>query len=242
MSKTIAYLTFLIAFILISNNTFAQKEFSGTFTMLIQTSDKTDKEIPLSWYLQPKKDGRMMAMQIMDEQLSKGVNKRVIFNPTDSTWLMLMGVNKIKQGTKIHRAAMFRDSTESAIYTPKKSKETKIINGYLCHKFSLKTKKNVSEIWVTNQLQCNIGFIYKLLRHCGMIETSARKGDWYRSKYIKGMILEIHSQNLASGDDYTMKITDLQLGVIKQELLNIEGYRISVIPEGQNCGVQEIDN
>jgi len=226
----------------VSNNTFAQKEFSGTFTMHILTSDKTDKEIPLSWYLQSKKEGGKMAMQIMDDQLAKGVNKRVIFNPSDSTWLMLMGVNKIKQGTKIHRAAMFRDSTESPIYSAKKVKETKIINGYQCYKFTLKTKKNISEIWVTNQIQCNIGFIYKLLRHCGMIETSARKGDWYRSKYIKGMILEIHSQNLVTKEDYTMKITDLQLAVTKKELLDTDGYRISVIPEGQNCGVQESDN
>jgi hypothetical protein len=75
-----------------------------------------------------------------------------------------------------------------------------------------------------------------------MIETSARKGDWYRSKYIKGMILEIHSQNLVTKEDYTMKITDLQLAVTKKELLDTDGYRISVIPEGQNCGVQESDN
>lgn len=242
MNKLLAFFALITISLGLCNNAFAQKEFSGTFTMLIQTSNKTDKEIPLNWYLQSKKEGAKMAMQIMDDQLSKGVNKRVIFNPTDSTWLMLMGVNKIKQGTKIHRAAMFRDSTEDAIYKLSKTKETKKINGYICSKYKLKTNKNASEIWITNQLHCNMGFIYKLLRHCGMIESPARKGDWYRLKYKNGMILEVNTQNLATGEVYTMKILDLHPGALKPELINIDGYRISVIPEGQNCGVQETDN
>jgi len=39
-----------------------------------------------------------------------------------------------------------------------------------------------------------------------------------------------------------MKISNLQAGITKPELLDIDGYRISVIPEGQNCGVPETDN
>jgi hypothetical protein len=242
MSKSLIYYLITFALILQSVDVFSQKDFSGAFTMRIQTSDPSDKEWPLNWYIQSKSEGRKMAMLISDDQAQKGVIKRVIFNPSDSTWFMLMGINKIKQGTKIHRAAMFRDSTEKAIYKLVNSNETKVIEGYKCRKFTLKTKKNESEIWITNQLNCNIGFLYKLLRHCGMIESSARKGDWHRAKLMKGMILEVRSLNLSNGEFYTMKISNLQAGITKPELLDIDGYRISVIPEGQNCGVPETDN
>jgi hypothetical protein len=56
------------------------------------------------------------------------------------------------------------------------------------------------------------------------------------------MILEVRSLNLATGDIYTMKISNLQPGASNPELFEIDGYRISVIPEGQNCGVQETEN
>jgi hypothetical protein len=242
MLKFLIQYFIIFSLILKSAGAFSQKDFSGAFTMRIQTSDPSDKEWPLNWFLQSKSEGSKMAMIIKDDQSQKGVIKRVIFNPSDSTWLMLMGINKIKQGTKIHRAAMFRDSTERVIYRLANSNETKFIEGYKCRKFILKTKKNESEIWVTNQLNCNIGFLYKLLRHCGMIESSARKGDWHRAKLIKGMILEVRSLNLATGDIYTMKISNLQPGASNPELFEIDGYRISVIPEGQNCGVQETEN
>lgn len=242
MKKAPLYLITVFAVFTLTNPLYGQVEFKGTFKMVINATDKNGTSTDFNWSIESKKEGGRLSMQIMDDQIKKGVIKRVLFNPSDSTWLMLMGINKIKQGTKVHRAAMFRDSSEQSILKLIKSNQTKIISGYKCTKYKLKTEKYNSELWITNQYNCNIGIIYKLLRHCGMIESSSRKGNWYTAKYIKGMILEIRSVNNITNEAYSIILSNIHYGEINKTLFDYEGYRISIIPEGQNCGVQKEEN
>ena len=75
-----------------------------------------------------------------------------------------------------------------------------------------------------------------------MIESSARKGDWYKAKISRGMILEINSVSLTTKETFSMKISDLQYGNPDKTMFDLTDYKISVIPEGQNCGTKELEN
>src|SRR5688500_12103193 len=89
-----------------NNSVFAQNSFHGSFTMTLDSGENiTDP--PFLWNV--SYDGEM-AHQVQDKMLKKGVNKRVIFKPADSTWTMLLSFNKVKQGTRINSAAMYRDT------------------------------------------------------------------------------------------------------------------------------------
>jgi hypothetical protein len=209
---------------------YAQR-FSGSFLMSF-TSSSVKQQPNMLWNVEAEPEGRT-AMQIQDEMLEKGVSKRILFDPADSSWLMLMELNSIKQGARIHRAAMFRKDDNFAV----KAERTGIIksvNGYKCRKYILKSADYISEIYITDQLNFDLGHIYKMLCHCGMIDDDVKKGDWYKWNK-KGMVLEVDTKS-NDGQFYTVSISMIKQGITDMSMFNIKGFRISEIPEGQNCG------
>ena len=204
--------------------------------MSFTSSNIMIQDFPLQWTIQPVSGGIRMAMEIEDTMRKKGVDKRVLFNPTDSTWIMLMAIGNVKQGTKIHRAMMYRDSTLNQKEIVKSTKVAKIISNLKCYKTIRETDTFITEYWITNEYTFNICKVYKLLSHCGMMSESIRKGDWFNWKNSKGMIIEITTKNKLSGDSYTVSLSQIKLNDINLQLFNLSGYKISEIPEGQNCG------
>ena len=69
-----------------------------------------------------------------------------------------------------------------------------------------------------------------------MLSKHIQRGDWYLAKNINGMILEVTSRKKSTGETYMMYLTNIKAGEINSRLFDISGYRISDIPEGQNCG------
>ncbi len=148
------------------------------------TSLEKDKDFPLLWYIEKKSTGGKMALEIQDEMILKGVSKRVLFDPVDSLWTMLIEFNDNRQGTRIHAASMFRDTAIAKIIKITRTKEKRNIEGYKCNKIILESNRYISELWVTEQIRFNLGYIYKLLSHCGMMSDMVRKGDWFTEKKI----------------------------------------------------------
>lgn len=204
--------------------------------MTFKSSHEGDQNYPLLWNIQSSSNGGKMVMEIEDEMRQKGVSKRVMFNPVDSTWIMMMEIRNIKQGTRIHRAAMYRDTTKEIKTKTVETRLKRNIGGYDCKKIIRETKYYYTELWITDQINYNICTAYKLLSHCGMMSENVRKGDWFNFKNKKGMILEITTKNKLTGDSYTISISQLKLNEINPKLFDMAGFKISDIPEGQNCG------
>jgi hypothetical protein len=231
-------LSILLIFTLsVATHAFGQKFFNGTFLMSFKTNISPDKDFPLLWNIENEIEGRRMVLEIQDDMQKKGVSKRVLFNPNDSTWIMMMQYNLVKQGTKIHAAKMFNDTIKPGLYKIKKTKEKRTISGQECKKIILTSDKFISEVWTTKEIKLNISYIYKLLSHCGLMSEFVRNGDWYNFNKLNGMILEVTSKNKSTGESYTMSVSEIIPGVINKTFFNTNGFRISDIPEGQNCGV-----
>lgn len=226
-------ITTLLVLVCWTGSVSAQNQFRGSFLMsFYSTSEKSKSMAPLFWNV----DHGKMAMEIRDEMQKKGVTKRVMFNPSDSTWIMAMEFGNVKQATRIHAAAMFRDSLKNQKLEIKTSKEKKIIEGFHCYHVTIESKEYASSLWVTDEIQFNLPWIYRLLAHCGMMSDFIVRSDWFLWKKNKGMILEVTSVKKETGESYTMNISWLQPGVINQSAFNLDGYKISDIPEGLNCG------
>ena len=232
-------LLFLIIFTLSSaTNAAGQEYFNGNFLMSFKTSMSPNRDFPLLWNIEKEMEGGQMVLEIQDDMLKKGVSKRVLFNPNDSTWIMMMQYNQVKQGTKIHAAKMFNDTIKPELFKIKKTKEKRNVSGHVCKKIILTSDKYISEVWTTEELKLNLSYIYKLLSHCGLMSEFVRNGDWYKFNKINGMILEVTSKNKSTDESYTMSISEIKTGVINNTFFSINGFLISDIPEGQNCGVK----
>ena len=228
----------LLTFLFISIEINAQQAYTGSFLLTFQSSSQDNNDFPMLWNIEPAKEGGHMAMEIQDDMIKKGVSKRVLFDMKDSTWTMLMEFNKVKQGSRIHAADMFREKKKSKINIEAHSTNIKkLIDGYNCNKIIIDTDKYHSEIWVTDKIDFNLGKIYLLLSHCGMMNEYVRKGDWFLFETKKQMILEVTSKSKLTGDAYTLQITDIHPKEINPHFFETNGFRISDIPEGQNCGV-----
>jgi hypothetical protein len=181
-------------------------------------------------------NGKVM-MEIHDEMYKKGVSKRILFSPADSTWTMIMQLNSVKEAVRIHSNAMFRDIMKSKEIKIKETSEEKIIAGYQCRKIIIESEDFLDEAWIAPELKFNICKVYKLLCHCGLMDEFAQKGNWYLMKKPKGMVLEVTSRKKASGETVTIGITEIKPGIVKKELFDLKGFKFSDIPEGQNCGM-----
>ena len=236
MKNIIEKACFLAFYVFLPCLSLAQADFSGSFLMSFESTGSEKQEPSLSWNVHSTKSDHKMVMEIKDEMNKKGVSKRVLFDPADSTWIMMMAYNNVKQAVRVHASSMFRDSVPPKKVVFKKTNIEKVIEGYKCKKYTLESENYFSEIWVTEQVEFNLNKVYTLLSHCGMTGDLVRKGDWFRQKKIRGMILEVRTTNKSTGSNYTVKITQIKSGIIEEALFKLTGFRISDIPEGQNCG------
>lgn len=226
----------IVAFLTLASVNYAQNPFYGSFTMSFESTDSI-KNIPLQWHILQEVDGGKMTFELQDEMKKKGVSKRVLFNPADSTWTMLIAFNKIKQGSRIHAAAMYRDTIKHIPLNVKITKEKKIIDGYMCNKIIFESDQNIAEGWMTKNIKFDICNVYGLLSHCGMMNEYIHKGDWYFADDIHHMIIQLNSRNKETGKTYSLKISNIKAGDVNLNFFKIDDFKIADIPEGLNCGI-----
>ncbi|HKR04465.1 MAG TPA: DUF4412 domain-containing protein [Bacteroidia bacterium] len=211
----------------------AQKLFTGSFMMTFTSSKEIiKKDPPMFWNV----DSGKVMMEIQDEMYKKGVSKRVLFTPADSTWTMIMHLNKVKEAVRVHANAMFRDTMKTPAIKISATKEKKIIEGYECKKIIIENKDYRDEAWIAQEVKFDLCKIYKMLCHCGLMGEFTEKGNWYLVKKPKGMVLEVTSKRKDNGNTYTMNISEFLPGSISGKLFDLKDFKFSEIPEGQNCG------
>jgi hypothetical protein len=214
---------------------YAQKAlpFRGSFMMSFSESSPGQK---ILWPFECTTDVVKIGLEVKDVMNAKGVHRRILYNMADSTWLMLMSYNKVKQGTRIKAAAMFRDTMQSPSVKIKAVREEKIIEGYTCKKIIAESKSDSAILWVTADINFDVCRLYKMLAHCGMMSGSLDEGTWYYAKKLKGMVLEVTSINRKTKESYSMNISSFKPNEVQYDFFDLEGYKISNIPEGQSCG------
>ena len=124
-----------------------------------------------AWPFECTVDITQINMEVKDDMNKKGVTKRILYNLADSFWLMLMQYNNIKQGTHNQTKAMFRDTMASSHIRTKAMKAEKIIEGYRCIKFVVISETDSGVMWIAPDLKFDLGRLYKMLSHSGMINA-----------------------------------------------------------------------
>ena len=188
------------------------------------------------WPFECTTDVVKTGLEIKDDLSAKGVRKRILYDMADSSWLMLISYNKVKQGTRIKASAMFRDTMASPVVKIKSVREQKMIEGFHCRKFISESKSDSAVLWITTEVNFDLSKLYKMLTHCGMMSGSLDEGTWYYAKDLKGMVLEVTSVNRKTKESYTINISSFKPNEVRYDFFDLEGFKIADIPEGQSCG------
>lgn len=204
--------------------------------MSFESTGTQSKEPSILWTIRQDTKHPDYMMEIKDEMNVKGVIKRAMFSPADSTWIMTLAYNMNKQAVKVHSSSMYRDSVQDdKKITFKKTTEQKRIQGILCRKVIFESEKYYSEVWVSDSFKVELAKLYGLMSHCGMAGEFIRKGDWYKTGKVKGMILEVYCREKKTGASYTIRISSIHTGSVDDKIFSLSGFKISEIPEGQSC-------
>jgi hypothetical protein len=230
-------LLILIHFIGLPISVNAQTKFEGDFLFKWNSSLVSNTEYPLLCHVKNETSGNKLAIEILDDLRSKGVKKSILFDPADSTWTMLISINNLKMGTSVKRGAIFRDRKKEPSIKIKRLNINKKINGYTCREIVLESNAFMTSIWITNQFSFETETLFSLLAHCGVLENLKSECDWQTWSPGKGMILRVDSKNKKTNELISLNISEIKTHKVDDFVFSKEGYKISIIPEGQNCGV-----
>ena len=217
--------------IIACNHTIAQQVFRGSFLMSFAFSTKENMP-PLLWNV----EGEKIAIEIQDTMKQKGVTRRILFNAKDSTWTMCMEFNDVKQGTRMRTKKMAGKEVAFKPAQLKSLQTFEIIDIYTATSMVYKTPTVTDSLAVIQEYNFDLPKYYTMLSHCGLVNISLRKGNWYNNKKNKGMIVRAKSIDKKTNTHYTVTITKIKQGDINPALFSTKGYKITDIPEGQSCG------
>ena len=224
---------------LVNSQSIRYEAFHGSF--IIKFRDKINKEIyPLLVHTDPTIAKRKDVIEILDEQFAKGVKKKIIIDYSDSTWTTTIGFNNIKQGTRVHEKKMFRDSCLIGAGYLKKTSQELMISGLKCRKFVIESDSMIINLWVTDSYNYDFAKVFELLLHSGMINQQFKNRNWLKVHLKRGMIIKVDIRD-SNNNQQEIMLSEIKFGESIDGFEDISGYKIADIPEGQNCGVIEIE-
>lgn len=206
--------------------------FIGSFTMTIsdlgQPANKAKKNPPIvtTCFVDSYQYASFMDMPGEEKEMDK---VRVIVDRKENTQTILTENNGEKKGFKSKRPNVdVRRKNGKPEEAPKVTKTSKnrTIDGYLCYLYTVETKDDLSEIWVTNALDINMLDIY------GSDKRMNAKMTAYSE--IKGFPIENMITDKKDGTQVLMKVSNIKKGLSDKSMFSTEGYEImdrgSLIP------------
>lgn len=215
-------------------NSFAQQTFDGSFVMtFINVNGNDTLYSPLLWC----KKGKRIAIEIQDKGKLRGISQRVLIDPADSTWSMILDASNAKNAARVHAAKMFRDTITTQLFKVTRTSSSKNISGFTCKKTIIESRQFKTELWITEQLNFNLGAVYRIIEHCGMMSSYIPKGDWCWWNNKKGMVIQVIVFDKATSKNYKMSLSAIKAGKVDNNLFDLKNFVIAEIPEGQHCGI-----
>lgn len=110
------------------------------------------------------------------------------------------------------------ESDKEPDYSLEKTGNTKDILGYKCEEWKMEDDENTSLIWLTNDLDINIGRAFS-----SMAAASKGKSNMPGADYPSGTMMEVTSTEKKSGDIYHMVATRVDMN--SNSSVSTEGYQ-----------------
>lgn len=132
--------------------------FTGSMVMKSTVSGITDEPMEMKMNMYFADSGRQTAM-IMENDMTKGMDMKMITNFQDSTMVLLMDMGGMKKGScmKMADAQKLTKNKEVPNFASdwakyKKSGNTKTIMGHICEEFVFEDEKIKQVFWITQDL------------------------------------------------------------------------------------------
>ncbi len=194
--------------LLFAGGIFAQKSGEGTFTVVSESAAMKEANASMECFL---KDGNLL-MKVHSEQLG-GMLVNILMDSKTNSKYMLMD-NGGKTAIKIKTPPMVAGATPVVTET----NEKKVIDGYNCHKFIIKSDKNTSDVWVTSDVDFSFAEIFGALTKSTGISTVPAG--------LKGCPVLISSSD-NNGAKTTLSLKNFKKTSVDSKMFDLTGYSIT---------------
>ena len=208
------FISALLSLLFVSG-VFAQKE--GTCTMVMESATNKLYNRNIDLFIKPGK----VLMQTNVAEMG-GMTMNMILDSKANAMFMLMDAGGEKNAFKMPfpKPEDLKGKVKAPVITD--TKETRVIEGYNCHKLLVKTDQASSEVWVTNDVDFSFDAISTALSQ-GAKDASMPTG-------YKGFPIQIIT--MKGTDKVTMTFKNIKKGPVNDSLFDLTGYKLTEMPSG----------
>ena len=195
---------------LFATGLFAGGSKEGTFTMVMESTTNEQANMTADFFVRPGK----VLMQLSMAQL-QGMKVNMIMDAKEKAMFMVMDATGEKNAIKMRFPEEKQVNVKPVIT---ETTEKKVIDGYNCHKITVKVDGAESEIWVTNDVDMNFDDISSAM-------SNGMKGSNIPSGY-KGFPIQIIA-TIKGGDKMTISFKNIKNTPVDPKLFDLTGYKIT---------------
>lgn len=206
-------------------------DFVGSFTMNITEykNGKPSKSSPMKINLYFKGD-----LVAFVPTLKEGQYTTMIYNLKEKSVTTLIDQEGEKTGMKMKIPGMLlkEEEKDKFDFTITPTDEQKTIAGYSCRKYLTESVESSGYVWVTEEIDLDYSRVFEFLN----IEKKKSNNSMSSLRDLKGFALEAYSKNKEKDEAYEMKISDLNIGKVNEEIFDISEYTITDMSSMMNFG------
>jgi hypothetical protein len=203
---------------------FTLAQWTGSYSMLLESAP--GREMVTVWL-------NFMENKIaMEMHVGQGAARiRTIYdlrNKTMTTASEKDGSHKYAMVMKLH-PELIEKNTEDIRYTP--TDDQRIIDGFRCQKTIAETTKDISEIWLTTELNLSYEHTLGMIPHTKNNPTAGYLHNLKQWKGLKGFPLEIVSYAKDKPEEKSyIRFKDIRTAVVDTRAFDLSGYQFVELP------------
>lgn len=215
-----------------SKNESIQQEgdFTGSFTMSITEIKKgkptKNSPVKIDYYF---KDDQVAFVP----EAHKGQKTMMIYDFKDRMVTTLMDKDGEKTGMKIKMPKIkINDKFDDQEYTIKATDEKKTIEGFACRKYLIESEENAGYAWITEDAKID----YEKIANYLNLDQKKLKISGPTLQDLKGFAMEIYTKSKKKEEAYEMKVTNLSIGKLSNDVFDISEYAVTDMSSLMNFG------
>ncbi len=203
---------------------FASTQWTGSYTMLLESARSKEVVTVFLNFMENK-----IAMEM---HFSQGAARiRTLYdlrNKTMTTASEKDGSHKYAMVMKLN-PELIEKNTEAIQYTP--TDEQRTIDGLRCYKTIAETANNISEMWLTTELNLSYEHTLGMIPHTKNNPTSGYLHNLKQWKGLRGFPLEIisYAKDKPEEKNY-IRFKDIRTAVVDSRAFDLTGYQFVDLP------------
>ncbi|MEZ4776286.1 MAG: DUF4412 domain-containing protein [Bacteroidia bacterium] len=210
-----------------SNEAVQPSSFIGSFTLSSSEykNGKLKKDNPVSMTYHIDKFQFATELESQDDEVTEMI---MIYDrqTRKSTMKTVKGNEKTAMITKIPniKVGVSNTSVDKENYTITPTGQTRVIEGYLCKEYIVDTEKELSHVWLTEDLNVDVTSLTDFIK---VKDSNGGMTDYTNVYKIKGFLLESHTETKGKDETHDIFIKNLKIGSVDKNIFSTDGFTVT---------------